>query len=88
MENIENVILSFKSSYPWEFYKYVMTSELNQEEKNLFNEIWTKAGDFELWNFSDLILACKSSQSFIRENYKLSEEAIAKVVNAISYSWK
>ena len=89
MKNLEDIILSFHSSHVWEFYKFVVDNKnLNQQEKNLFDEIWEKAGAYELWNFSDLALGSKISSSFIRKKYDLSEEVIAKIVCALSYSWK
>ncbi len=57
METLEEKILNFENwSQPWTFYKFVSNDKtLKESELNLFNEIWTKAGGFELWNKCDLI---------------------------------
>jgi len=90
METLEDKILNFENwSQPWTFYEFVSNDEtLKESELSLFSEIWTKAGDFELWNNSDLILGCKASHSFISKHYSLTDKAIANIVRALSYQWK
>ena len=90
MKTLEDKILNFDNwSQPWTFHEFVSSDKtLAEPEISLFYEIWTKAGDFELWNNSDLILACKASHSFIAKHYKLTDKAIASIVRALSYEWK
>jgi len=90
MKTLEDKILSFENwTQPWKFHEFVTNDKtLTEVELSLFNEIWTKAGDFELWNNSDLILGCKASQTFISENYNLKDATIANIVRALSYQWK
>jgi len=90
MTNLENVILSFDQwSCPWTFYEFVLKNPLlDENSKLLFEKIWKEAGDFELWNYSDLVLSCKISQNFIRKNYNLDEEATAYIVRGLSYQWR
>ncbi|MFX0558685.1 hypothetical protein ACOCEA_17945 [Maribacter sp. CXY002] len=88
MKTLENKILRFDNwSQPWTF-KESIEQTLNESELTLFREIWLKAGNFELWNHSDLILGCKASQKFLEDNYSLSDKAIANVVRGLSYEWK
>lgn len=88
MTNLETVILAFKDwAKPYTFYK--STSEkLSGDDLTLFQEIWEKAGDAEIWRIHDQVLACKITQTFVRENYGLDDNAIAKIVRAITYDWK
>jgi hypothetical protein len=90
MKTLEDKILSFNNwSKPWTFHEFVSSDKtLTDSELILFNEIWTKAGDFEWWNNSDLILGCKASHTFISKNYKLKDATIDNVVRALSYQWK
>lgn len=90
MKTLEDKILSFDNwTQPWTFHEFVSSDKtLTEPELSLFNEIWTKAGDFELWYYSDLILGCKASQRFISENYNLKDTTIANIVRALSYQWK
>ncbi|UQB69982.1 hypothetical protein [Epilithonimonas zeae] len=90
MKTLENRILSFDNwEQPWTFCEFVFQDKtLNYNELNLFNEIWTKGGAFELWNDYDLVLGCKASHSFIADNYNLADKAIANIVRALSYEWK
>ena len=90
MTNLENIILSFDQwSNPWTFYEFVSNNPLlDENSKSLFEKIWKEAGDFELWNDADLVLACKSSQVFIRKSYNLNEEATACIVRGLSYQWR
>jgi hypothetical protein len=90
MKTLEDKILSFDNwSQPWTFNEFVSNDHtLSESELKLFNEIWTKAGDSELWNSADLILCCKASQIFIAENYDLTDKAIANIVRALTYQWK
>lgn len=90
METLEEKILTFDNwTQPWKFHEFVSRDNtLTELELSLFNEIWTKAGDFELWNNSDFILGCKASETFILENYNLKDATIAYIVRALSYQWK
>ena len=90
MKTLEDKILSFANwTQPWKFYEFVTNDKiLTDTEINLFNEIWKKAGDFELWNNCDLILGYKASQTFIAKHYNLTDESIANIVRALSYQWK
>ena len=90
MKILEDKILRFDNwSQPWTFYEFVSKNKkLTKTELNLFNEIWVKAGDFELWNNGDILLNCKTSQAFIEKNYGLTNEAITNIVRALSYEWK
>jgi hypothetical protein len=89
-KDLQAFILSFDNwNEPWTFYEFISSSsELNLSDLELFREIWTKASDFNLWNFKDLALGCKSSCQFIQDNYNLTEEIADKIVRAISYQWK
>lgn len=90
MKALENKILSFSNwSQPWTFRAYILKSgTLTDAEINLFDEIWTRAGDSELWNKSDLTLCAKASEELIAKNYNLADTAIANIVRALSYQWK
>lgn len=90
MKTLEDKILNFDNwAQPWTFHEFVSNDKtLTEPELSLFNEIWTKAGDFELWNNSDLILGCKASQTFISKNYNLKDTTITNIVRALSYQWK
>ena len=90
MKALEKKILDFDNwTQPWTFHEYVSNdSTLPESELSLFMEIWIKAGDFELWNNTDLILGCKTSHTFIAKRYNLSDKAIANIVRALSYDWK
>ena len=90
MKTLEDIILHFDNwTQPWTFHEFVSTNKiLNKTELELFDEIWAKAGDIELWNNADLILGCKATQIFIAENYDLSDKAIAYIVRALTYQWK
>ena len=88
MKTLENKISRFDNwSQPWTFKKAIEQT-LNNDELNLFQEIWLKAGAFELWNYSDLSLGCKTSQKFLENNYQLSDKAISNIVRGLSYEWK
>lgn len=89
MKNLENIILSFENwSKPWIFKESILKNpELSTEEAKIFNEIWTKTSGTEFWKDFDLVLSCKTTQSFIRDNYNLSDEVIAKIVRALSYNY-
>ena len=90
MKTLEDKILSFNNwSSPWTFYDFVCDEKtLSASEVNLFNEIWTKAGKFELWNDSDLALCSKASQAFILKEYNLKDEVAVNIAKALSYQWK
>lgn len=90
MNNLEEKILSFDNwPKPWTFREFITNDKaLNENELNLFNEIWVKAGEAELWKNYDLVLGCKVSHRFISENYNLDDKAIANIVRALSYEWK
>jgi hypothetical protein len=90
MEDLQTAILSFDNwTEPWTFYEFISSSrEITLTDLELFHEIWTKASDFNLWNFKDLALGCKTSYQFIQDNYHLTEETANKIVRAISYQWK
>lgn len=90
MKTLEDKILSFDNwAQPWTFFEFVTSDKtLNEHDLNLFKEIYAKGGAYELWNGFDLILGCKTSHSFIAENYKLTDQAIANIVRALSYEWK
>ncbi len=88
MTNLETTIIAFKDwSKPYEFFKNV-SEKLSGEELALFQEIWQKASDAEIWRVHDLILACKIAHTFIRNNYDLHDNAIGPIVRAISYQWR
>ena len=90
MKDLQSTILSFDNwTQPWTFYEFISSDkELMLTDLELFKEIWTNANDFELWNFSDLTLGCKASHKFIKDNFSLTNETVAKIVRAISYQWK
>ena len=88
MTNLETTILNIKSlEKPYDFFKNV-SEKLSAEELALFQDIWEKASDVEIWRVHDLILACKIAHTFIRNNYDLDENAIGPIVGAISYQWR
>ena len=88
MTTLENKILQFDNwSQPWTF-KNSVEENLDGMELKLFREIWLQAGNFELWNHSELLLGCENSQTFLEENYSLSINAIANIVRAMSYEFK
>lgn len=90
MKTLEDKILSFDNwTNPWTFHEFISNDKtLTEPELSLFYEIWTKAGNFALWNNSDLNLDCKASQTFISKNYNLKDTTIANIVQALSYQWK
>ena len=90
MKDLQSTILSFDNwTRPWMFYEFISyDKELSSTDLELFKEIWTKASDFELWNFSDLTLGCKAAHKCIKDNFSLTDETVAKIVRAISYQWK
>jgi hypothetical protein len=90
MNALENKIISFDDwTQPWTFYQIVSSDPtLSPIESAIFQEIWTRAGDPELWNNSDPILCAKASHNFIQSNYNLSDQAITTIVRALSYQWK
>lgn len=87
---LEDKILSFDNwTRPWTFHEFISSDKtLTPQELKLFNEIWTRAGRFELWNNSDLVLCTKVSQAFILEEYNIADKATAIIVRALSYQWK
>ncbi|MDT0553708.1 hypothetical protein [Urechidicola vernalis] len=88
MKSLENKILLFDNwSKPWTFKKSIEDT-LNKNELNLFKEICIKAGDFQLWNYSDLLVGCSMCERFLKDRYELSDEAITNIVRALSYEWK
>lgn len=89
LKNLENIILSFENwSHPWTFKESILKNpKLSVDEAKIFDEIWTKTSGTEFWKDLDLILSCKTAQSFIRDNYNLSDEVIAKIVRALSYNY-
>ncbi|MBK7668459.1 MAG: hypothetical protein IPJ32_14655 [Sphingobacteriaceae bacterium] len=89
IQNIEIAILSSKNtSYYSQLIKYIDKSNLSENERILFDKIWAEAIDFSNWNDSDLSLGCKITHERLRKNFKLSDEAIAKIVRIASYEWK
>ncbi|WP_293915362.1 MULTISPECIES: hypothetical protein [unclassified Sphingobacterium] len=90
MKTLEDKILSFNDwSKPWTFHAFVlMDKALREDEVNLFNKIWTEAGDGELWKNQDLVSGCKASQTYIKKHYNLADKAVANIVIALSYEWK
>lgn len=90
MKDLEKVILTFNNwSYPWEFQEYVLNSkQLSNNDKELFKDIWLKAGDIEIWNHSDLVLGSKACHQYIKDHYDLSDNAIGSITRALSYSWR
>jgi hypothetical protein len=90
MKNLEDTILTFENwSQPWNFRETILkSSELTDEESTIFDQLWDKVSGLEFWRDYDLVLSCKASHSFIRENYELSDEAIAKIVRALSYNYR
>ncbi|WP_296143495.1 hypothetical protein [uncultured Flavobacterium sp.] len=88
MTNLETTIIAFEDwSKPYEFFKSV-SEKLSSEELALFQEIWNKASDPEIWKGLDIVLGCKTAHNFIRTNYALDEHAIGLMVRAISYQWR
>lgn len=88
MTNLEAKILAFDDwTKPYTFFKTI-AEKLPEDELALFQEIWEKASDREIWRIHDLILACKITQTFVRDTYGLDDNAIARIVRAISYDWK
>lgn len=88
MKALENKILQFDNwSQPWTFKKTIEDT-LNENELNLFKEICVKAGNVQLWNYSNLLVGCSNSERFLKENYNLSEKTIVNIVRALSYEWK
>ena len=88
MKALENKILRFDNwSQPWTFKKSIEDT-LNEKELNLFKEIYVKAGNVQLWNYSDLLVGCSKCERFLKDNYNLSEKAISNIVRALSYEWK
>ena len=89
MSDIETKISNFNNwGQPWTFHTFVCSDQsISLKSIELFNEIWIKASDFELWHNDDLILGCRASHKFILDNYSLTDETIAKIVRAISYEW-
>ncbi|MDQ6845811.1 MAG: hypothetical protein M3Z92_15950 [Bacteroidota bacterium] len=90
METLERIIATFdKWAHPWTFYNFVLDNDqLDEKNKSAFREIWTRAGDYELWNFSDLLLGCKTAEQFLKKNYPLTDDTIRSIVRALSYQWK
>lgn len=90
MTELEKVILAFDDwSYPWKFQEFVLSNnQLTESDKELFKDIWLKAGDIEIWNHSDLILGSKACHQYIKDNYDLSDNVIGLITRALSYSWR
>lgn len=87
MKSIEDAILEFDNwDEPKTFYDRVCAS-LQGENLLLFQEIWKKADDAEHWQHLDIVLGCKTTHNFIRNNYNLEESAIGTLVRAISCNW-
>ena len=88
MTKIETAITAFDNwAKPYEFFKSV-SEKLSGDDLVLFQDIWEKAIDREIWRIHDLILACKITHTFIRDNYRLDDHAIGLIVRAASYDWK
>lgn len=88
MTNIENAIITFDDwTKPYEFFKSV-SEKLSGDDLVLFQEIWGEAINREIWRIHDLILACKITHTFIRDNYALDDHTIGLIVRAASYDWK
>ena len=86
-KSIENAILEFDNwNNPDTFYESVCAS-LQDENLKLFQEIWKRADDAEHWKHLDIVLGCKATHNFIRNNYDLDEHIIGTIVRAVSYKW-
>lgn len=87
MKNLEKVIINFDNwSNPLLFKELILEdTTLSSDEVESFKDLWSKADDPLIWKDLDEILACKASQHLIRENYELSDEAIAKIVRALAF---
>jgi hypothetical protein len=90
MTDLEKVISTFDNwGCPWEFQEFVLSSDkLSESDKETFKDIWTKASDSEIWQYSDLVLGCKACHKYIKDNYSLSDEATSLITHAISYGWR
>jgi hypothetical protein len=90
MTDLEKVILTFDNwGQPWKFQEFVLAStQLSENDKEIFKDIWTKAGDIEIWNDCDLVLGCKACHNYIKENYNISDNVIGLITLGLSYSWK
>lgn len=88
MTKIETAIITFNDwSKPYTFFKTV-SEKLSGDDLILFQDIWQKANDPEVWSVHDIILSCKITQTFIVNNYGLEEHATTQIVRAITYDWK
>lgn len=88
MTDLEIKILAFENwDEPQTFFQSV-SDQLSENDSILFREIWENANDKDIWQIHDLILACKITQTFVRESYGLDDNAIARIVRAITYNWR
>jgi hypothetical protein len=90
IKDIENVILLNKSVNWYSQLKDAIynSKKLSDSDIELFNLIWKDAIDFSNWNYSDLVLGCKTTHQRLKKSYDLSDECIGIIVNVASYDWK
>ena len=88
MTNLENTIIAYENWITSEEFFNFISEKVTGEDLILFQEIWHKASDPEIWKGLDIVLGCKTAHNFIRNNYALDEHAIGLMVRAISYQWR
>jgi hypothetical protein len=90
IKDLENVILHNKSINRYSQLKEAIynSKKLTDSDIELFNVIWKDAIDFSNWNYSDLVLGCKTAHQRLKETYGLSDECIGIIVKVASYDWK
>ena len=80
--NFENFILSDDYFYTRVSESVINTSQLNEEEKRIFMEIFDKIEKYVAHNYST------ANTKYIADNYKLSEKAASKILNSCLYYLK
>jgi hypothetical protein len=89
--HLNEVLVDYSAwDHPWELHAHIQAHrELSSTEKEAFLHIWAAAIDATHWQSSDMVIACKSVQSSLRNKFLyLSEEAIGNIVRAASYQWR
>jgi|GEM_PF-6001160 len=88
MTNLETTIIAYDDWTTSEEFFNSISEKVTEKDLILFQEIWNKASNPEIWKGLDIVLGCKTAHNFIRNNYVLDEQAMGKIVGAISMDWR
>ena len=67
MTNLEITIIAYENwTTSQEFYSYI-SENVTGKDLILFQEIWSKASDPEIWKGLDIVLGCKTAHNFIHQ---------------------